>query len=65
MLEHYEKGWKDRDYIAEVQKERGITKTQAVKWLRERIPPEKYFQKKILDARILCALSGDGILGLR
>lgn len=50
MLEHYEKGWKDRDYIAEVQKERGITKTQAVKWLRERIPPEKYFQKKILDA---------------
>ena len=50
MLEHYEAGWKDRDYIAEVQKERGITKAQAVKWLRERIPPERYFQKKIMDA---------------
>ena len=50
MLEHYEKGWKDSDVIAQVQKERGITKTQAVKWLRERIPPERYYQKKIIEA---------------
>ena len=50
MLEHYEKGWKDSDVIAQVQKERGITKTQAVKWLRERIPPERYYQKKIRES---------------
>lgn len=50
MLEHYEKGWKDRDYIAEVQKERGITKAQAAKWLREKIPSERYYQKKIIEA---------------
>lgn len=50
MLEHYEKGWKDRDFIAEVQKERGVTKAQATKWLRDKIPAEKYFQKKIMEA---------------
>ncbi len=50
MLERYKKGWKDRDYIAEVQKERGITKAQATKWLRERIPLESYYQKKIMEA---------------
>ena len=50
MLEKYEKGWKDRDYITEVQKERGGTKAEAAKWLRDKIPAEKYFQKKIMDA---------------
>lgn len=50
MLEHYEKGWKDRDIIAEVQKERGVTKAQATKWLRDKIPPERYYQKKIMEA---------------
>jgi len=49
-MEHYEKGWKDRDFIAEVQKERGVTKAQAAKWLRDKIPSEKYFQKKIMEA---------------
>ncbi len=50
MMEHYEKGFKDRDIIAEVQKDSGITRADAEKWLRKHIPAEKYFQKKIMDA---------------
>jgi len=50
MLENYTGGWKGRDIIAEVQRERGVTRGQAEGWLRKNVPTEKYFQKKIMEA---------------
>ena len=49
MLESYEENWRDRDFVKEIQKERGLSRDDALSWLRDHVPQEKYYQKKVMD----------------
>lgn len=49
MLENYVENWRDRDFVKEIQEEKGLNRADALAYLREHMPQEKYYQKKVMD----------------
>jgi len=49
MLERYEEGYRDRDIIAEVAAERKCSRKDAEKYVRDHVPKESVYQKKVME----------------
>jgi len=50
MLEKYDKNVKPEEWVRHVQEIKGMTKSQALAFLRKEVPKESYFQKKVKEA---------------